>query len=231
MYSKYHPWTWFLIISMALTAVTRSYVFVIDVLLILNIVVALVAIIIVLRVKEPVLYRSLLPAGLFVAMLFQLCVSCVVSYAVLFNAYAGEIINLAGGFVAGGVIAVGAVVFVAFTAINFIVVIKVSALVSNAAASCDKDSESGGFIAAINGVCKYTKGFEITGILLIVVNLGAGLVVGVTNRGMAFEDAAAVYLKLTFGAGIALMIPIVLTAAAIGILLSKAETTRVCNEA
>jgi len=167
---------------------------------------------------------------------------------------AGLIIKGFGTFIVGGNYVVGAVVFLILMVINFVVITKGAGRVAEVAArftldampgkqmSIDADLNAGliddagarrrrekvemeaDFYGAMDGASKFVRGDAIAGIIIIFVNIIGGLVIGVVQKGMAANDALAVYTILTIGDGLVSQIPALLTSTAAGIIVTRAAS-------
>jgi type III secretion protein V len=199
---------------------------------------------------EPVRLPSF-PTIILVTTLFRLSINVSSTRLILRDADAGEIIHTFGSFAAGGSIVVGAVVFVVLTIVQFVVIAKGSERVAEVAArftldamqgrqlSIDADL-SGGRISpdqakrrrtlldresklygAMDGAMKFVKGDAIAGIIISVINVVAGLIIGVMSRGMTVGEAAEVYTVLTVGDGLVSQIPSLLICVAAGLVVTR----------
>lgn len=167
---------------------------------------------------------------------------------------AGYIIKGFGTFIVGGNYIVGAVVFFILTIINFVVITKGAGRVAEVAArftldampgkqmSIDADLNAGliddagarkrretvemeaDFYGAMDGASKFVRGDAIAGIIIIFVNIVGGLVIGVVQKGMSFNEALTVYTILTIGDGLVSQIPALLTSTAAGIIVTRAAS-------
>ena len=167
---------------------------------------------------------------------------------------AGYIIKGFGTFIVGGNYVVGAVVFFILTIINFVVITKGAGRVAEVAArftldampgkqmSIDADLNAGliddagarkrresvemeaDFYGAMDGASKFVRGDAIAGIIIIFVNIIGGLVIGIVQKGMSFNDALTVYTILTIGDGLVSQIPALLTSTAAGIIVTRAAS-------
>jgi len=167
---------------------------------------------------------------------------------------AGLIIKGFGTFIVGGNYVVGAVVFLILMIINFVVITKGAGRVAEVAArftldampgkqmSIDADLNAGliddagarkrrekvemeaDFYGAMDGASKFVRGDAIAGIIIIFVNIIGGLIIGVVQKGMAANDALAVYTILTIGDGLVSQIPALLTSTAAGIIVTRAAS-------
>ncbi len=164
---------------------------------------------------------------------------------------AGTVIESFGRVLVGGNYAVGIVVFVALAIINFAVVTKGASRVAEVAARFTLDAmpgkqmaidadlnagiigeeearrrrrelgREGDFYAAMDGVGKFVRGDAVAAILIMVINLVAGLFIGIFEKGLSFDDAVHTYTILTIGDGLAAQIPALLTSTAAGLIVSS----------
>jgi type III secretion protein V len=169
----------------------------------------------------------------------------------LLQADAGRVIDAFGRFVVSGNYVVGAVVFAILALIQFIVVAKGSERVAEVGARFALDAmpgkqmaidaearagtldaaaaqqrrrslaREGQFYGAMDGAMKFVKGDVIASFIIALVNIGAGLAIGVGQRGMAFGDAVKRYALLTIGDGLVSQIPSLVIATSAGILVTR----------
>jgi flagellar biosynthesis protein FlhA len=167
---------------------------------------------------------------------------------------AGRVIQAFGTFIVGGNYVVGAVVFLILVIINFVVITKGAGRVAEVAArftldampgkqmSIDADLNAGlmndvearqrrerveleaDFYGAMDGASKFVRGDAIAGIIIIFVNIIGGLIIGVAQKGMSFDDALSVYTIMTIGDGLVSQIPALLTSTAAGIIVTRAAS-------
>jgi flagellar biosynthesis protein FlhA len=166
-------------------------------------------------------------------------------------AAAGHVIQAFGQFVVGGNYVVGVVIFVILVIINFMVITKGAGRVAEVAArftldampgkqmAIDADLNAGlinedearsrreniakeaNFHGAMDGASKFVKGDAIAGIIITLINIGAGFVIGVAQKDMAMADAAANYTILTVGDGLVAQIPALIISTAAGLLVTR----------
>ena len=164
---------------------------------------------------------------------------------------AGSVIQSFGQFVVGGNYVVGIVIFAILVIINFMVITKGAGRVAEVAArftldampgkqmAIDADlnaglitedqartrrqdvSDEASFHGAMDGASKFVKGDAIAGIIITLINIGAGFVIGVLQKGMPAADAAANYTILTVGDGLVGQIPALIISTAAGILVTR----------
>ncbi len=166
-------------------------------------------------------------------------------------AAAGVVLESFGRMVVGGDYAVGLVVFVVLAIINFAVVTKGASRVAEVAArftldgmpgkqmAIDADLNAGvigdqeaqrrrrdvareaDFYAAMDGIGKFVRGDAVAAMLIIAVNLVAGLFIGIYEQGLAVDQALHTYTILTIGDGLAAQIPALLTSTAAALIVSR----------
>ena len=186
---------------------------ILDLLLMLNIAFALSLLISVVYLKEPERFTSL-PTILLLSTLFRLGLNVSTTRELLSSGQAPGVIEAFGSFVAGGNLIVGAVVFLIVTLVQFLVVAKGAERVAEVSArftldampgkqmSIDADVRAGmlglnearekrlelhqesKLYGSLDGAMKFVKGDSIAGLLIIVINISAGLLVGVTQQGL-----------------------------------------------
>lgn len=164
---------------------------------------------------------------------------------------AGKVIEAFGNFLVGGNTAVGLVVFVILTVINFVVITKGAGRIAEVSArftldampgkqmAIDADLNAGlideaeakrrrreiaqeaDFYGAMDGASKFVRGDAIAGILIMLINVIGGLFVGVVQHDMALGKAAQTYTLLTIGDGLVAQIPALIISVAAGLVVSR----------
>ncbi len=164
---------------------------------------------------------------------------------------AGSVIQSFGQFVVGGNYVVGVVIFIILVLINFMVITKGAGRVAEVAArftldampgkqmAIDADLNAGlisdddartrrkeiaaesDFYGAMDGASKFVKGDAIAGIIITLINIGAGFIIGVMQKGMPMADAAANYTILTVGDGLVGQIPALIISTGAGIMVTR----------
>jgi len=74
----------------------------------------------------------------------------------------------------------------------------------------------------MDGATKFVKGDAIAGIIIIFINITAGLAVGIAQLGMPWGEAVSRFTLLTIGDGIVTQIPSLIIAVATGIIITRA---------
>jgi flagellar biosynthesis protein FlhA len=174
---------------------------------------------------------------------------------------AGSIIQAFGNFVMSGNFVIGVVVFIILIIVNFVVVTKGSGRIAEVAArftldampgkqmAIDADLSAGiinedearrrrkelegesNFFGAMDGASKFVRGDAMAGILITFINVIGGMIIGVAQEGLAFEEAASSYTLLTVGDGIVSQIPALIVSVAAGMLVSKAGVDGAADKA
>ncbi|HRH76670.1 MAG TPA: flagellar biosynthesis protein FlhA [Cellvibrionaceae bacterium] len=169
---------------------------------------------------------------------------------------AGKVIEAFGEVVIGGNYAVGLVVFIILMIINFVVVTKGAGRISEVSArftldampgkqmAIDADLNAGlidqdearkrraevsaeaDFYGSMDGASKFVRGDSIAGILILFINIIGGLIVGLVQHHLEFQDALQKYILLTIGDGLVAQIPSLLLATASAIIVTRVNTTQ-----
>ena len=164
---------------------------------------------------------------------------------------AGQVIKAFGEFVVEGNYLVGFIIFVILVIVNFVVITKGAGRVAEVAArftldampgkqmAIDADLNAGlineeqakerrkeiaqeaDFYGAMDGSSKFVRGDAIAGILITVINILGGLVVGMVQNNLSFEQALKVFTLLTVGDGLVSQIPALIVSTAAGILITR----------
>ncbi|HEX8751900.1 MAG TPA: flagellar biosynthesis protein FlhA, partial [Solirubrobacterales bacterium] len=196
------------------------------------------------------------PSMLLLTTMFRLAINVSVTRQILLHGEGGEVVEAFGHFVVGGNVVVGLVVFFILIVIQFVVVTNGAGRVAEVAArftldampgkqmAIDADLNAGqitdqqahqrrediareaDFYGAMDGASKFVKGDAIAGILIVMINLVGGIVVGVMQQGISFEEATQHYSLLTVGDGLAAQIPALLISVAAGIIVTRAASQR-----
>jgi flagellar biosynthesis protein FlhA len=225
---------------------------VLDVLIIVNIMLALVILLTTMFAKKPLDF-SVFPSLLLVATLFRLGLNVASTRLVLGEAYAGQVIEALGHVAVGGSMIIGAVIFLILVVIHFVVVTKGAERVAEVGArftldampgkqmAIDADLNAGlitdvqarerraevsaeaDFYGAMDGASKFVKGDAIAGIIIIIINVIGGIAIGMLQRGMEVGEALNTYALLTIGDGLVTQIPALLMAVATGMIVTRSN--------
>ncbi|WP_079910254.1 flagellar biosynthesis protein FlhA [Paenibacillus sp. 32352] len=241
------------IIGIILMMVVPVPIWLLDVLLIINISIALMIILVGMNTRDALQF-SIFPSLLLITTLFRLALNVSTTRNILANAEAGNVVKTFGSFVAQGNIVVGFVVFIILVLVQFIVITKGSERVAEVAArftldampgkqmSIDADLNAGlineqqakerrekisreaDFYGAMDGASKFVKGDAIAGIIILIINILGGLIIGMTMKGMDIKEAGSIYSILTIGDGLVSQIPALLISTAAGLIVTRASS-------
>lgn len=225
-----------------------------DIALATNISFAIVTLGIALYISRPLDYAAL-PSVLLITTLLRLSLNIAVTRLILEFGYAGEVVSAFGNFVAGGNIVVGIIIFIIITVVQFIVVTKGAERIAEVSArfaldampgkqmSIDADFNAGlisseqakqrradleresSFYGAMDGASKFIKGDAIAGIVIAIVNITAGLTIGVTQKGLSLSQAATKYTLLTVGDALSAQVPALILSIAAGIIVTRSTSS------
>ncbi len=228
---------------------------VLDVLFTFNIALSLMIVIAVFSVKRPLDF-AIFPSVLLIATLFRLALNVASTRVVLMHGHtgtaaAGHVIESFGEFVIGGNYAVGIIVFIILTIINFIVVTKGAGRISEVSArftldampgkqmAIDADLNAGlitqdeararrievrseaDFYGSMDGASKFVRGDATAGIMILIINLVGGIAIGTMMHDLAFGDSARVYALLTIGDGLVAQIPALLLSTGVALIVTR----------
>ncbi len=228
---------------------------VLDMLFTFNIALSLMIVIAVFSVGRPLDF-AIFPTVLLVATLFRLALNVASTRVVLMHGHtgtgaAGHVIESFGEFVVGGNYAVGIVVFIILTIINFIVVTKGAGRISEVSArftldampgkqmAIDADLNAGlisqdeararrievraeaDFYGSMDGASKFVRGDATAGILILLINMIGGITIGTMMHELAFREAARLYVLLTVGDGLVAQIPALLLSTGVALIVTR----------
>jgi flagellar biosynthesis protein FlhA len=226
-----------------------------DVLFTFNIALSIVIVMAVFYVARPIEF-GVFPTVLLLATLLRLALNVASTRVVLLNGHsgaqaAGHVIRSFGEFVIGGNFAVGVVVFIILTIINFVVVTKGSGRISEVSArftldampgkqmAIDADLNAGlitqdeartrraevraeaDFYGSMDGASKFVRGDAVAGILILFINMVGGLAIGTLGHGLSLSNAARTYTLLTIGDGLVAQLPALLLSTAVAIIVTR----------
>ncbi|UOA28813.1 flagellar biosynthesis protein FlhA [Pseudosulfitobacter sp. DSM 107133] len=164
---------------------------------------------------------------------------------------AGDVIESFAQFIMGGSVFLGLVVFCVLLIVNFMVITKGAARMAEVGArfaldgmpgkqlAIDSDMSAGAidhleakerrereqqettFFGSLDGASKFVKGDAVAGLLITLMNLVAGLVMGIAVHGMPLSTAFETYAILTVGDGLVSQIPAVIISIASALLLAR----------
>ncbi|MGY2291359.1 type III secretion system export apparatus subunit SctV [Pseudomonas sp. SDO528_S397] len=222
----------------------------VDILIALNICISCLLIVLALYLPGPLAFSSF-PSILLLTTMFRLALSIATTRLILLEQDAGDIVEAFGNFVVGGNLAVGLVIFMILTLVNFLVITKGSERVAEVAArfsldampgkqmSIDSDLRAGlidgqqardkrdqlsresQLFGAMDGAMKFVKGDAIAGLIIVVINLLGGFSTGMFQHDMSAADSMALYSVLTIGDGLIAQIPALLISLTAGMIITR----------
>jgi flagellar biosynthesis protein FlhA len=221
-----------------------------DIFITLNIAMALSVVLIAIYSRKALDF-SVFPTLLLITTLFRLAINISVTRLVLLTGDAGEVVKAFGSFVIGGSIVVGLVVFFILMVVQFVVITNGAGRVAEVAArftldampgkqmAIDADLNAGqitdeqararrleiqqeaDFFGSMDGAAKFVKGDAIAAVIITMINLFGGIIVGVAQQGMSFQDAVNNFSTLSIGDALGAAIPALLISTATGIIVTR----------
>jgi flagellar biosynthesis protein FlhA len=246
------------VIAVVLLMVVPLPPFLLDLLLSVDIALAVVLLLTSISVRQPVEF-SVFPSLLLLLTLVRLSLNVASTRLVLMHGAegvgaAGSVIMSFGQFVVGGNFVVGAVIFVVLIVIQFLVINHGAVRISEVTArftldampgrqmAIDADLNAGlindrearerrervrreaDFYGAMDGAIRFTQRDALAAVLITVVNIVAGLIIGVFQHGLDLSTAAETYTILTVGEGLVTAIPALLVSMSGGLITTRAAS-------
>ena len=213
----------------------------------------------VLFVEKP-LHLNSFPTILLIVTMLRLALNIASTRLILSHGHegtaaAGHVIQAFGGFVMGGSVVIGIIIFGILSIINFIVITKGSGRIAEVSArfsldampgkqmAIDADMSAGlisedvaklrrkeledesNFFGSMDGASKFVRGDAIAGLLIVFINFVGGILIGVVQNDMSFSSALHAYTTLTVGDGLVTQIPALIVSTAAGILITKSSVS------
>jgi flagellar biosynthesis protein FlhA len=165
---------------------------------------------------------------------------------------AGSVIRAFGEFVVGGSYIIGAVIFMILFILNKVVITAGTTRIAEVAARFTLDAIPGkqmaieadlnaglineeqartqrrairkeaDFYGAMDGAGKFVQGDVNAGLLITMINIIGGVLLGILQKDMPWQQALQTYSLLTIGDGLVSTIPSIITSTAAGIIVSRA---------
>lgn len=224
---------------------------VLDLLLALNISIAMIILFNALFSKEA-LDMSFFPSMLLFTTVFRIGLNVSSTKLILLYGEPGNVVETFGKFVGGSNLIVGGIIFIVLILVQMMVINKGSERVSEVTArftldampgkqmAIDADLNTGAitdaeakvrrekiqaesaFFGAMDGATKYVKGDATVGLIITLINFAGGIATGVM-AGTTATEALEKYAILTIGDGLVSQIPSLMISLATGILVTKAS--------
>ena len=225
-----------------------------DLLITFNIAFAVVILLVVLYIKEPLQFSSF-PSLLLMVTLFRLSLNVASTRLILGRGEAGKVIESFGDFVIGGNYVIGVIVFAILMIVQFMVITKGSGRIAEVAARFTLDAMPGKqmaidadlgaglinehearrrrlhvaqeaeFFGAMDGASKFVRGDAIAGIIITLINLIAGFIIGMMQLDLTAGEAIKRFTMLTVGDGLVSQIPALLISTAAGMVVTRQSGT------
>ena len=173
--------------------------------------------------------------------------------------YAGDVILSFGTLITGGNVVIGIIIFIIIVLVQFIVITKGAERVAEVAArftldampgkqmAIDADLNTGlideqgarqrrekiqkeaDFYGAMDGATKIVKGDAIMSIIITLINLVAGIIIGMVQGGSDFGTVLQVYSTATIGDGLVSQLPALMISTATGMIVTRSVSESSLN--
>lgn len=164
---------------------------------------------------------------------------------------AGALIESFGHFIIGNNFVIGIIIFIILIIINFIVITKGSGRIAEVSARFSLDSmpgkqmaidadlnagnitdvqaqqrrrelqEESNFFGSMDGAAKFVRGDAIAALLITIINIVAGILIGVLQKNLTLVNAVKTYTLLTVGDGLVSQVPALIISLAAGMVVAK----------
>ncbi len=232
--------------------------FVLDLLLTISITASVLVLLTAIQILKPVQF-SVFPSLLLLLTLMRLSLDLASTRRILLHgsdgpSAAGHVIEAFGQFVVGGNYIVGFVLFLALTAIQYLVISHGAVRTAEVTArftldampgkqmAIDADLNAGvineqqarkrreavsreaEFCGAMDGAARFSQRDSLATIMIMAINIIAGFLIGVFQQGIPFAEALKTYTILTVGDGLVAILPSLLVSVAGGIVVTRAAS-------
>lgn len=221
-----------------------------DVLLVINIALSIMILLITMNITEALEF-SIFPSLLLITTLFRLGMNVSTTRLILSNGYAGQVIAAFGALITSGNIVIGFIIFFIIVLVQFLVITKGAERVAEVAArftldampgkqmAIDADLNTGlideqgarlrrekiqkeaDFYGAMDGATKIVKGDAIMSIIITLINLVAGIIIGMVQGGQDFGSVLQIYSTATIGDGLVSQLPALMISTATGMIVTR----------
>ncbi|KAF0138204.1 MAG: flagellar biosynthesis protein FlhA [Rhodospirillaceae bacterium] len=90
-----------------------------------------------------------------------------------------------------------------------------------------------GFFGAMDGASRFVRGDAVAGLLITLINVIAGMIIGMIQNDMSFTNAADTFTRLTVGDGLVSQIPALIVSVASALMVSEGACpkapTKLCS--
>jgi flagellar biosynthesis protein FlhA len=239
------------ILAVVLLMVLPVPAFMMDILLIVNISLSIVILLLALYTKDPLEFSVFPTLLLIITLFRLVLNLSTTRLILGNQGQAGHVIETFGKFVTSGNLVVGIIIFLIIMIIQFIVITKGAERVAEVSArftldampgkqmAIDADLNSGAidettarrrreaiqhesdFHGSMDGASKFIKGDAIAGIIITIINIVAGLIIGMLTMDRTFGEVAQIYTLATIGDGLVSQMPALLISTASGIIVTR----------
>ena len=234
---------------------------VINLLLIANLTLAAMILLTVIYVDSPLDF-SVFPTVLLGATVFRLVLNVATTRLILTagadgrgiaeaQSAAGQVVWTFSHFVTAGSLAVGVILFVIIAVVQFVVITKGAARISEVSArfvldampgkqmAIDGDLSAGlitevqarqrrqtvsrqaDFHGAMDGASKFLRGDAVAAVVITLVNILGGIYVGMVQYGWNFSDTVDLFTRLTIGDGLVAQVPALIISLSAALLVTR----------
>ena len=223
---------------------------ILDFLLICNIGLSIMILMITMNISEALEF-SIYPSLLLITTLFRLGLNVSSTRLILYQGYAGKVIQNFGQLITGGNIVIGVVIFLIIVLVQMIVITKGAERVSEVAArftldampgkqmAIDADLSSGlideqtarmrrnkiqkeaDFYGAMDGATKIVKGDATMSIIITLINVVGGLILRMVLDGGELMTVLQSTIIVTIGDGLVSQIPSLMISTATGMIVTR----------
>jgi flagellar biosynthesis protein FlhA len=228
--------------------------FLLDFFIAVNIAIAIVLLGTSLFLNRPI-DLAILPTVILTSTLFRLSLNIAATRMILSQGHAGAVIESFGKTVAAGNPAVGIILFIVITIVQFMVITKGAERIAEVSARFALDAMPGKQMAidgelnaglitpqdaqtrrkdleresslygSMDGASKFVKGDAIAGIIMTIVNMIGGMGIGVLQKGYEPGYAASKYLILSIGDALGAQVPALITSVATGLIVTRSTSS------
>ncbi|MFH1676979.1 MAG: flagellar biosynthesis protein FlhA [bacterium] len=226
-----------------------------DFFIMLSLIAAFLTILLAISINDPLEF-SVFPTWVLMMTVFYIGLNVSTTRSILSQAEAGHIIDTFGNWVTRGNFVVGAVIFIILVAVNYIVIANGTQRIGEVAArftldampgkqmSIDADLTNGlideetartrrrkleqeaDYYGAMDGASRFVRNYAIVGIIITLINIGAGFIVGMAQQGMSASESLHTYMTLTIGDGLVSQLPALLMSVATGVMVTNAASDK-----
>lgn len=240
----------FMMFSVVIVMIVPIHRTLMDALITLNMTLSILILMTSIYLTSPLGFATF-PSVILLATTLRIALSVATTRLILTQADGGEIIRAFGKFAVSGNVVVGLIIFLIITIIQFVVITKGAERIAEVSArfkldalpgqqmSIEADSKSGDmtreevrvkravlseesqYFGSMDGAMKFVKGDAIAGLIITAVNLIGGILVGMGQLDLSFDEAVRTFSLLTVGDGLVAQIPALFIALSAGTIVTR----------